>query len=457
MTTIADTGLNALRARFGAALSGRLPAHIKRLQWDAERLQQHQRERLRALLTHAVERSPFHARRLHGIDPERFELEQLAELPVMSKEQMMASFDELLTDRRLTRSRAERHLAASTDEPSLLYDDYVCLASGGSSGLRGLFVQTVEEYVEFSASLLRRLMAKVFAAGGPPPNGFPVGLIGAAAPVHSSGFAAAVASGYPLRAISVPATLSIGELAQRLNDTQPPVLLAHTSKLVMLAGEQRAGRLRISPVGITAMAEQVSDEDRMAITEGFGVPPITQFTSTEGLIGHSQPGGAVVSFACDNCIAELVDADNRPVSDGVPSDKVLVTNLHNFTQPLIRYELTDRFVRDPAGSDRGHLRATVEGRADDVFRYGDIAVDPLVIRSVMVRTPVAREYQVRQSDRGIEIAVVADGALDRAALASALRRSLEVAGLSEARVRVSEVADIARHPETGKARRFIPL
>ncbi|MBV8988827.1 MAG: hypothetical protein JO372_09745, partial [Solirubrobacterales bacterium] len=109
------------------------------------------------------------------------------------------------------------------------------------------------------------------------------------------------------------------------------------------------------------------------------------------------------------------------------------------------------------GSDRGHLRATVEGRADDVFRYGDIAVDPLVIRSVMVRTPVAREYQVRQSDRGIEIAVVADGVLDRAALASALRRSLEVAGLSEARVRVSEVADIARHPETGKARRFIPL
>ncbi|MBV9047972.1 MAG: hypothetical protein JOY58_06865, partial [Solirubrobacterales bacterium] len=171
MTTIADTGLNALRARFGAALSGRLPAHIKRLQWDAEQLQQHQRERLRALLTHAVERSPFHARRLRGIDPERFELEQLAELPVMSKEQMMASFDELLSDRRLTRSRAERHLAASTDEPSLLYDDYVCLASGGSSGLRGLFVQTVEEYVEFSASLLRRLMAKVFAAGGPPPNG----------------------------------------------------------------------------------------------------------------------------------------------------------------------------------------------------------------------------------------------------------------------------------------------
>ena len=67
---------------------------------------------LRALLATRVERSPFHARRLAGIDPGRFELGQLAELPVMTKEQMMASFDELVTDRRLTRARAERQLVA---------------------------------------------------------------------------------------------------------------------------------------------------------------------------------------------------------------------------------------------------------------------------------------------------------------------------------------------------------
>ena len=45
------------------------------------------------------------------------------------------------------------------------------------------------------------------------------------------------------------------------------------------------------------------------------------------------------------CIVELVDADNRPVPPGVPSARVLVTNLTNLTQPLIRYELNDVFVR----------------------------------------------------------------------------------------------------------------
>ena len=47
--------------------------------------------------------------------------------------------------------------------------------------------------------------------------------------------------------------------------------------------------------------------------------------------------------------------------------------------------------------------------------------------------------------------------LDHAALAAALARSLRAAGLPDPQVHVRQVPDIARHPETGKARRFIPL
>ena len=55
---------------------------------------------------------------------------------------MMENFDSALTDRRLTRNLVERHLASSAAEPSLLLGEYVCLLSGGSSGRRGLIVQT---------------------------------------------------------------------------------------------------------------------------------------------------------------------------------------------------------------------------------------------------------------------------------------------------------------------------
>jgi len=84
MTTTTGTGLDALRARYGEAFGTQLPDHIKRLPWDAARLAAHQRERPRALLACATERSPFQARRLAGIEPGRFELADLVGLPVMS-------------------------------------------------------------------------------------------------------------------------------------------------------------------------------------------------------------------------------------------------------------------------------------------------------------------------------------------------------------------------------------
>jgi phenylacetate-CoA ligase len=234
------------------------------------------------------------------------------------------------------------------------------------------------------------------------------------------------------------------------------VLHDHTTKLALLAEEKRAGRLRIAPVSVTAMGELLTDEHRAAIAAAFGVPPVNQFTSTEGLTGQSEPGGSVLSFASDMCIAELVDDDNQPVSDGIPSAKVLLTNLYNHTQPLIRYELTDRLSPHSAAAGHGHLRATVDGRADDIFGYGRITIDPLVIRTVMVRVPAALEYQVRQTSRGLDIAVVAGGRLDRAGLAASLEHSLRAAGLPHPQVSIRQVPDIARHPETGKARRFIP-
>ena len=135
--------------------------------------------------------------------------------------------------------------------------------------------------------------------------------------------------------------------------------MAHTSKLALLAAEQRVGRLAITPVSVTAMGEQLTETNRAVIRDAFRIPLINQFASTEGLVGHSEPGGTALTFASDMCIAELVDSGNQPVPDGTPSAKVLLTNLYNHTQPLIRYELTDQFTRHPAGPGSGYLRATV--------------------------------------------------------------------------------------------------
>ena len=457
MTTATITDLELLKTRVSGAVGRQMPEHIGRLGWDAGRLAAHQRDRLRALLARAIAGSPFHAGRLRGVDPDRFELADLARLPVMTKADMMENFDAVTTDRRLTRDLVERHLGRSVTDPSLLFGDYVVLVSGGSSGQRGLFVQTVDEYAEFAASVTRRaLAATVAAAGGLPPEGLVIGMVGAGSPVHSSGLACVTATRPPVRLVSAPASLPIAEIVQRLNAAQPPNLLAYAAKLAELAAEQRDGRLRLNLRSVSSFAEAISMPERIAVTEAFGVPVIDLFASTEGLVGHSEPGETVLTFAGDTCIAECTDDGGQPVPDGVASSKVLVTNLHNLTQPIIRYELTDRFT--PAGtSEGGALRASVEGRSDDLFRYPEASVHPFVIGAPLLHAPAVREFQVRQTERGADIAAVIDGEFDSSAMVATVRRNLCQAGLARPQVGFRRVGALDRDAMTSKARRFIPL
>ena len=443
--------------RMSAELTRRLGQYTPRLGWDANELAAHQRVRLRVLLAHAAEHSRFHAPRLRGLDVSRFEVGDLARLPVMTKSQMMAEFDDVVTDRQLSRRLAEQHLAASARRAGLLLDEYVCLVSGGSSGLRGVFVQKLGEFADFVASLIRPAYARALAAGGPPPGGLAIGIVAAASPVHSSGFGAAVATGPPARLAPAPATLPLAEMVARLNAAAPPALLGYPSKLAELAREKLAGRLTIAPRSVTSIAELLNPADRAVIEQGFGVPVINSFVSTEGLAGHSQPGGSVLSFASDLCLAELVDEGNNPVPAGVTSAKVLVTNLHNLTQPLIRYELTDRFTRPAGASSAGWLRASIEGRADEVFHYGSRSIHPHVIRSTLSSEGAVREYQVRQTEAGIDVICVTGSHLDGEALTARLQGALRQAGLTGPQVTLTLADAIPRDSRTGKARRFIPL
>jgi SAM-dependent methyltransferase len=75
----------------------------------------------------------------------------------------------------------------------------------------------------------------------------------------------------------------------------------------------------------------------------------------------------------------------------------------------------------------------------------------------LVSAAAVTEYQVRQTPRGIDVAVVARDDLDHARLTAGLASSLRHGGLPGPQVTVRVVTAIARHPDTGKARRFIPI
>jgi phenylacetate-CoA ligase len=105
--------------------------------WPRERLERHQRERLNALVSYAVERSPFYRDRFAGLSATGHV--ELAALPTLDKGTMMESFDELVTDRRLRRDALLAHLDG-LEHDALYFGEYRVMTTSGSSGSKGLFV-----------------------------------------------------------------------------------------------------------------------------------------------------------------------------------------------------------------------------------------------------------------------------------------------------------------------------
>lgn len=435
------------------------PERLSRRSWSSDQVERAQCAGLRRLLLHAAENSPFHRHRLAGIDLAAIEPTDLSMLPVMTKTDMMDALDDVFTDRRLRRRDVESALTATGLEPVPILDDYIALGSGGCSGRRGLFVVDQAAASSYFTALTRPPIADPAPPEVTPPVPLRIALVAAPSAMHATGFGAALTSvdGWPVRYELVPATLPIAEIVDRLNALQPPVLGGYASMLTRLALEARAGRLRIAPTQVSSSSETLLPKMRSVISDVFGAPVLDSFACTEGLVGKAAPDDDVFVFNTDMCIVELVDADYRPVRPGVTSAKALVTNLFNLAQPLIRYELTDVFIRQPDAAAHGYLRARVQGRSDDVLRYDTVHVHPIVIRSVMVSSPDVIDYQVNQTHSGIEVFAVTSAGFDVDDLTSRLRRALEGAGLDHADVVVHRVEQVDRHAVSGKVRRFTPL
>jgi phenylacetate-CoA ligase len=447
-----------LRQRHSADALALAPALIEPLGWPRQRLAAHRTERLRALVRTAVARSPWHRQRLGNLDLERLDEATLHELPVMTKDDLMEHFDEIVTDDRLGLQLVNGHLGNLPDAGYLL-EDYTVIASSGSSGRRGVFVYDWQGWATFYISLFRYVLRAV--ALDPALQSGPVTMANVAAshPTHATAALSRTFSSPALKMLRLPVTLPVEDIVAGLNDAQPVFLHGYPSALHLLTHEAKAGRLRIAPGRVLTSSEPLLPEIRAAVEDTGGVPVGNCWGASEG-------GGMAV--ACDLAgthlnedlhIVEPVDDQGGPVPAGVASSKLYLTNLYNQTVPLIRYEITDQVavMDEPCPCGSAHRRiGDIHGRLDDTFVYGGVVVHPLVFRSPLAQRPNILEYQVRQTPTGADVAVRCNGSADVRGLDEDIRCALGRLGLVGLEVRVSVVDQLERGA-TGKLKRFVPL
>jgi phenylacetate-coenzyme A ligase PaaK-like adenylate-forming protein len=436
-----------------------MPKHLERLGWDRVRIDEHQTSALRELLATAQAKSPWHARRLSGTDTTSITGADLRSLPTMTKSDLMSYWDDIVTDQRLRLADVDRHLNTITTD-AYIFDRYHAFASGGSSGVRGVFAWDWEAWATTYAITVRQQVKRAIDSGTF--SGAPVtAVVAAEAPTHMTSAMGQTFSD-PSRPIHrLPVTMPIADIVGALNRIGTlDQLVGYPSMLFELAHEARAGQLRIAPKAVMGTSEPLLPEIRAAIEDAWQCPVGSVWgTSEGGLTGVPCLHGAGMHLPEDALIIEPVNADDTPTEPGELSAKVLLTNLINPLLPLIRYEISDevRVLVEPCPCGSAYARVDdILGRTDHVFHYDSGAsIHPHVFRSPLSREPRIIEYQVRQTVRGAEIDVRVSERVDAARIASSVREHLLAAGLADPEIVVREVPSIARSG-AGKLARFVP-
>jgi len=453
------TRYQELRQRHVAGLLAMMPEMVQRLGWPAERIRHEREDRLRDLLRLAKERSPWHLARLRDIDPERACEEDLQSIPPMTKQDLMEHWNDIVADDRLPLDVVEAHLAGLTTDRYLL-DEFHAVASGGSTGRRGVFVFGWDSWATVHAGFIRRTLwdRTVDPELAALPN--TVAMVAAHNATHMT---SAIGQTFSNRMVNIkhfPVTQQLDVIVAGLNAYRPTTVIGYASILGILAAAAREGRLRIAPRRVISSSEPLLPEIRETVEETFGAPVANIWgTSEAGPMATGCWRGPGTHLCDDLVIIEPVDQDGRPVPVGTTSDKVYVTAISNPTLPLIRFELTDRItVLDtpcPCGSAH-RLIADIEGRLDDVFVYGDdVLIHPHVFRSVLGREAGVVEYQVRQTARGADVLALGTFG-DPVVTGQRLESELARLGVPSPCVTVRVVPALERQA-TGKIRRFVPL
>jgi phenylacetate-coenzyme A ligase PaaK-like adenylate-forming protein len=367
-----------------------LDAHRARRQ-GPDAVQRRQRARIGELVSFARRHSPYF-RELYRELPERVEDPRL--LPVTNKKELMAHFDDWVTDRAVTIQKTRAFVDDISTVGERFLGSYTVATTSGTSGILGVFLLDEQTMTVTTALNLRMLgawldvkdLAGIVAGGGRM----------AAVVATGSHFAGAVgvtrmrkrgrlAAGR-IRAFSVHRPLP--ELVEELNRFRPALLVGYASSLALLASEQEAGRLRTEPVLVQPSGETLGDAEYRRIATAFGAKVRTPYAATECLF---------IAYSCEHgwqhvntdwAVLEPVDADYRPTPPGEESHTVLLSNLANRIQPILRYDLGDSVLArpDPCPCGRPLPAVRVRGRAADVLTFPGADGEPVTIPALVFST-----------------------------------------------------------------------
>ncbi len=345
----------ALDAARGTKAMERL-GELERTQWwPRHEILALQDERLRRLLRYAYDNVPYY----HGIfeqrvlKPDDIECSQdLVKLPILPRRLVRDNFTDLIARDFLRRKLRAYSTGGSTGEPLRFYrakDDIHGWDS--AAGLRALSWAGYElgrkcallcEKPLFESTLERfaRISKEIFEG----------------------------ITRFDVREMSED---KLPLFAQKLEGFQGGFIRGYPTAIYLLARFiEREGKRKIRPKAIMTSGEKLYDFQRDLYSKVFECEAFSFYRSNEvNAIACECSEHSGHHISAENVIVEIVDDEDKPVPEG-KEGRILVTNLHSYAMPFIRYEIGDMGVSSDRTCSCGRglpLLAAINGRITDII------------------------------------------------------------------------------------------
>lgn len=331
---------------------------LEQSQWlDAAALWALQRRQLRLLLEHAVRTVPFYRERLASALsrlPEEFTPGEYATLPRLTRRDLQTESVRLRSEQ--VHSAHGRVFggatSGSTGEPVRFANTDLCSFFWQAINLRD-HLWHCRDFGATTAAI--RMGGKAIRED----NWF--GAVGRS--LMDTG---------PL--VIMPSETTIDEQLDMLIEAQPAHVNGFANNIRELARASIRRNLCIDSLReARSFGEQIGDEHRQLCQQAWNVPLTDIYTTREaGYLALQCPSGTHYHVQSETALVEVLDANDRLCRPG-EQGRVVVTVLHNFATPLIRYELGDfAEVGQPCACGRGlPVLTRILGRSRNMLRLKD--------------------------------------------------------------------------------------
>ncbi|MHB8857561.1 MAG: phenylacetate--CoA ligase family protein [Bellilinea sp.] len=368
-----------------------------------------QQQRLDQMIAYARGHSPFYRRLYQHLPASAVALRNL---PPTTKTQLMEAFDTWATDPAVSRASVDAFIRDKRLVGQRYLGKYSVWTTSGTTGEPGIFLQDAAAQRIYNQLLILRGFRSWLTWGDLAAmlwRGFHCAMTLAVGD-HYAGAANWARVQRSLGPFSnrlriFPILEPLPGLVAQLNAFRPVIIISYPSVLAILAGEQSAGRLNIRPFVLCSLGEGLDETARQKIESAFPKSLLADIYAASEFL--------CIGFECsehwqhansDWVLLEPVDAGNQPVAMGQPSTNVLLTNLANHVQPILRYSLGDSVTFKPEPCPCGNPLPAfrVAGRTDEtmIFPYrtaGSVAVLPMAIASVVEQVLGVLRYQIIQT------------------------------------------------------------